>query len=69
MDKIILGLEWLKLHWDVVVFLGLYLVEQVLPKLKSVEANSMSELIPELFKLIVKLVKKDYSVEKKDEPN
>ncbi len=67
MDKVIAALEWLKAHWDVISFLVLFLTSETLPKVQKVEANSVSELIPELIKLAFKLVKKDYSVEKKDE--
>lgn len=65
MDKIMLAIEWIKAHYDVIAFVVLYLIEQILPKINSIDANSMFELI---FNLIVKLVKKDYSQPKKDEP-
>lgn len=53
--------QWIQENWVMVSFIVVYLVEQVLPKINKVEANSTSELVAELLKLLVKLVKKDYS--------
>lgn len=58
MEKVQLVIEWLKANWPAISFAALYLLEQILPKINSVDANSMYELI---FNLIVKLVRKDYA--------
>jgi hypothetical protein len=66
-EKVNMIIEWVKDNWAVIAFVAVYLVEQILPKINKVEANSTSELIAEVFKLIVKVIKKDYSQPKPED--
>lgn len=69
MEKVMSLIEWCKLHWDLVSFVALFLTSEILPKIQKVDANSIHELIPELCKLVVKLIKKDYKVDEPSNPN
>lgn len=64
MDQAILAIEWIKAHVDMIMFM-LLCIEQILPQLKVVDANSIMQLIPELIGMGYKLVKGDY---KQDPP-
>lgn len=68
MEQLLHAVDYIKAHWEVISFVVLYLLEQILPKLQSIEANSMWELIPELVQLAFKLVKKDYTQPPKAPP-
>lgn len=63
-DQIMNAIAVVKAHWDMIAFVWIC-IEQILPKLKVVDASSMMELVPEVIGMIIKLIKGDY---KQDPP-
>lgn len=62
--QILAAIDVVKAHWDMIAFIWLC-IEQILPKLQVVNANSMMELVPELLSMAYKLVTGSY---KQDPP-
>lgn len=64
MDQVLQSIGWIKDHKDMILFI-MICIEQILPQLKIVDANSIIQLIPELIGMGYKLIKGDY---KQDPP-
>jgi hypothetical protein len=44
-------------HWDIILSVLIFILEQVLPKLKCIPANSTTELIAMIFRWVLKSFK------------